>query len=177
MCFIGAKVTSKISKEQIMFNDVKKDIKKSMIKKEGIKYKVYKDSLGKLTVGIGHLVLPEDNLRFDQLISQAQVEAFFNMDVDAAIWASIDQAKQCGEFEKDFIIALTHVNFQLGIYWYKAWPNTWENLKAGRLDKVIDSVMSSLWNKQTPVRTKAFKQALLVEIAEDNRALPTTAIV
>jgi GH24 family phage-related lysozyme (muramidase) len=160
-----------------MFDDVFADIRKSMIEKEGIRNDVYLDSLGYPTVGIGHLVKPEDNLKVGDRISTQRVEALFKDDVTDAILAAIDQAKQIGEFEKDFITALTHVNFQLGIYWYKKWPNTWNNLVNGRYQRVINSVMNSLWHKQTPKRTTAFKMALLQEIAENNRRLPTTQTV
>lgn len=158
-----------ITKEQKMFDEVFVDIRKKMIAEEGIEYTVYRDSLGKPTVGIGHLVLPEDNLVVGQTITSAQVEAFFKKDITDAIWAAISQAKEVGEFEKDFVTALTSVNFQLGVHWYKKWPNTYAALKVGNLEKVIRNVMGSLWHKQTPKRTLAFKQALLQEIAENNR--------
>lgn len=159
----------KIVKEQIMFDRVYKIIRKSMIAKEGIKNKVYLDSLGYPTVGIGHLVRPEDNLKVGDIITAAQIEDFFHSDVSEAIWAAIEQAKEIGEYEVDFIEALTHVNFQLGVHWYKKWPNTYAALKKGLYHKVIDNIMNSLWFRQTPARVKAFKMALLREVTENNR--------
>lgn len=167
----------KLTPREKMFSDVYDIIRESMVREEGIKYIVYKDSLGKLTGGIGHLILPSDNMKHGDPISPEQVEEWFRKDVSGAIWAAIDQAEQIGEFEKDFIKALTHVNFQLGVYWYKKWPNTWRNLTNGRYQKVINSVMRSLWHRQTPRRTTAFKTALLQEIRENNRTLPTTRTV
>lgn len=171
---ISKPVVAKPTKEELMFVQVKSIIRSGMIEKEGIKYEVYKDHLGNLTVGIGHLVKPRDKLKLGDVISAQRVEILFNQDISDAIWAAIDQAKQAGEFEVDFVTALVHVNFQLGIHWTKEWPNTWKNLKAGRLQKVINAVMGSLWHRQTPVRTNAFKQALLIEMIEDNRTLPLT---
>lgn len=160
---------NKVSKEDKMFADVFKNIRKKMIKEEGIRNKVYLDSLNKATGGIGHLITMHDNMVVGQVITTAQIEQWFKDDVSEAIWAAIEQAKEIGEFEVDFVTALTSVNFQLGIHWPTEWPNTYKNLKAGRLQKVINSVMGSLWNRQTPKRTKAFKVALLQEIAENNR--------
>ena len=134
-----------------------------MIKTEGYRKKVYKDSEGHLTVGIGHLVLPEDNLELGDMISDDQVHAFFAKDILPAINAAMDQAIDIGEFEEDFVLALTQVNYQLGINWPKSWPNTYRELLAGNWDAVINAVSTSLWAKQTPARTDAFILALETE--------------
>lgn len=173
MCWLRknpkSEVTPSKSLQMEMFEKVFGKIRVKMIKEEGIKREVYLDSLGKPTVGIGHLVRPEDNLKVGQVISQNHVEELFRQDVTKAIWAAIDQGEEVGEFEEDFITALTSVNFQLGVNWPDKWPNTYAALKVGNLEKVIRNVMGSLWHKQTPKRTMAFKQALLQEIAENNR--------
>jgi GH24 family phage-related lysozyme (muramidase) len=159
----------RVSPEELMFNRVFRKIRKDMIDKEGYELKVYRDSLGFPTVGIGHLVRDEDNLKVGDKITTAQAEEFFKDDISEAIWAAIEQAEEIGEFEEDFVMALTHVNFQLGVHWYKKWPNTYAALKKGDFQKAIDNIMKSLWNRQTPKRTKAFKMALLREIAENDR--------
>jgi GH24 family phage-related lysozyme (muramidase) len=48
--------------------------------REGRRNDVYLDSRGIPTVGIGHKVLPEDNLKVGDVISDAQVEAFYVKD-------------------------------------------------------------------------------------------------
>ncbi len=152
-----------------MYDRVFKIARQEMIKTEGYHLRVYLDSLGKPTVGIGHLVRPEDNLKVGDTITTNRVEGFFRRDIRNAIIHAMNQAEECGEFEDDFVMALTQVNFQLGVNWPKEWPNTYAHLKAGRLQKVIDIVMGSLWHRQTPKRTTAFKMALLKEIKENNR--------
>lgn len=156
-------------KDERMFNIVYQLIRAKMAVEEGVKFIVYLDSLDKLTGGIGHLITPEDNMVLGQRLSHQQVNTWFKEDVSEAIRASIEQAKEVGEFEVDFVTALTSVNFQLGIHWPKKWPNTYKALKAGKLEKVIKSITKSLWNKQTPSRVLNFKMALLQEIAENNR--------
>ncbi len=49
--------------------------------REGIRLKVYKDSKGIPTVGVGHVVLPADNLKVGDHITQAQCDAFLAQDV------------------------------------------------------------------------------------------------
>ena len=74
MCWLRknpkSEVTPSKSLQMEMFEKVFGKIRVKMIKEEGIKREVYLDSLGKPTVGIGHLVRPEDNLKVGQVISQ-----------------------------------------------------------------------------------------------------------
>ncbi len=49
---------------------------------EGYRTDVYKDEYGNNTVGIGHLVVPEDNLSYKDVISKDQVKQFFDADYD-----------------------------------------------------------------------------------------------
>lgn len=157
---------------------VLKKIRSEMIRTEGKRTTVYLDSLGNPTVGIGHLVKPEDNLKVGDVISDEQVDALFSQDIGIAIDAAMQQAKEVGQYEEDFVIALTQVNFQLGINWPNEWPNTYNKLKSGDWDGVINAVETSLWAKQTPARTEEFIQALLAEkmeedtMAEENKTQP-----
>src|ERR1044072_6535185 len=56
-----------------------------LISDEGCVLRVYLDSEGYLTCGIGHLVLAEDHLEEGQHITAAQCQAFFRTEVDTAI--------------------------------------------------------------------------------------------
>lgn len=51
---------------------------------EGVRRKVYLDSVRKPTVGVGHLILPQDGLKVGDVISDAQVDAFLRQDVRIA---------------------------------------------------------------------------------------------
>jgi len=59
-------------------------LKKQLIIDKGFKTKVYKDSKGLPTVGIGHLVLPSDNLKLGDTITKAKAEALFLEDIAIA---------------------------------------------------------------------------------------------
>lgn len=79
---------------------------------EDVRRKVYKDTAKKLTVGVGHLVLPQDNLRLGDVITETQVDAFLSKDIQTALGAVNELVKvpltagQC--------IALTSFTFNLG---------------------------------------------------------------
>lgn len=56
----------------------------AMAEEEGVRYTVYRDVAGYPTVGIGHLVLPEDNLRVGDRISHERAMELHKKDVARA---------------------------------------------------------------------------------------------
>lgn len=132
--------------------------------REGVKDVVYRDSLGKPTVGIGHLVLPSDKLKVGDRISDARISAFFALDSGEALDAAHDQADEAGITSDAFLPYLASVNYQLGTGWRGKFPTTWRLIVAGSYAKAADGLDATLWAKQTPVRVRDFQGAL--------RALP-----
>lgn len=49
--------------------------------REGIRLKVYRDSRGFPSVGVGHLIVPADHLKVGDTITQAQCDAFLAQDI------------------------------------------------------------------------------------------------
>lgn len=141
------------------------------VEEEGKKNTVYKDSLGKLTVGIGHLVTKNDNLKFGQVISDDKVLEFFKVDVMEALNAAKKQAKELDDattenfYTVEFIEALTHVNYQLGIFWRTNFPKIWAALKAGNYSSAISRLKTTKWAKQTPDRVANFINAIQQTVA------------
>lgn len=60
------------------------EFKQALIEEEGVRYTVYRDVAGYPTVGVGHLVTPEDNLRVGQTISEERVSEFLERDITIA---------------------------------------------------------------------------------------------
>lgn len=132
--------------------------------REGVSTKVYKDSLGKLTVGVGHLVLPEDNLKLGDEISMFAVDTFLMADMQKALNAARTQVLMLPvkPSEEDTIIkALTYVNFQLGTAWNKTFKNTWTLMTRGNFKAAAEEIKDSRWYAQTPVRVNDFAKVLL----------------
>lgn len=140
--------------------DVKHEYLSHLRKREGYRNVVYRDSLGKPTVGVGHLVKPSDNLKVGDKISDDQVMAFLEKDSSHAFEAAQKQAAELGVTDPRFVIALGSVNYQLGTGWRKKFPSTWAEMKDGNFAKAADKLETSLWNKQTPVRVDDFQKAL-----------------
>ena len=63
---------------------VSDEFKRALIEEEGVRHTVYRDVAGYPTVGVGHLVVPGDNLRVGDRISSAQVMRFLESDLQMA---------------------------------------------------------------------------------------------
>jgi GH24 family phage-related lysozyme (muramidase) len=147
-----------------MFDEIYKQgvalARQNLILREGRRNVAYLDSVGKLTIGIGHLVKPQDNIRLGQRISDAQVDYFFNNDIATAAGAAKSQALELGKYNPDFLAALISVNFQLGTGWFKEFANTYKDLKSGNGAAAISRLNNSLWYSQTPTRVADFQSAI-----------------
>lgn len=141
--------------------EVPKEVLDHIKLREGYSDKVYKDSLGYLTGGWGHLIIPDDNLRLHDLIPLSRAEDWLKKDAIKAYKAALEQAAELDKQDDSaLIIVLTSVNFQLGTYWRKKFPITWESIKEKNYTKAIKNLEASLWNKQTPVRVRDFIKEL-----------------
>jgi len=144
-----------------MIEEAMKIWKAHAIQREGRRNKVYLDSLKKPTVGIGHLVKPEDKLKLGDIISDIQIDIFFNKDSDKALNTSYKQWKEINILTPEWLAALISVNFQLGDFSVK-FKNSYKLLVRHEFDKVIQNLQNSLWAKQTPLRVADFIEAIEV---------------
>ena len=127
--------------------------------REGKRNTVYADSLGKPTVGIGHLVTHSDGLKLGDKITDKQVQEFFTKDSQSALKKSLEQCTESGVLNPEWLAALISVNFQLGDI-RKVFYTSWPLLCQGKKDAAIRGFQNSAWAKQTPVRVDDFVDAI-----------------
>jgi GH24 family phage-related lysozyme (muramidase) len=126
-------------------------------KREGLILKVYKDSLGKLTAGYGHLIKPgEEALGITQTLS----DRWLKEDYQGAYRAAQEQAATLPLWTQELEDVLISVNYQLGIKWTSKFPKTWAMMVEGKYEEAAREVEDSLWHKQTPVRVRDLQRAL-----------------
>lgn len=113
----------------------------------------------KLTVGIGHLIMPEDNLKKGDEISDERIELLFELDTASALSVSLEHWLDIGVFTAPFLAALISANFQLGDFSYK-FKKSYPLLISGKYEQVIENLHNSIWMKQTPVRVNDFITAI-----------------
>ena len=138
-----------------MFDKVKERIKKH----EGFRNIVYLDSLGKATIGYGHLITKADNFIQGKEYSKEELEAVFEKDFDNAF----NQAMTLiGDFNicEDAIGVVIEMVFQLGVGGVSKFKNMLESLKESDYAHAAVHMLASNWSKQTPERCEELAEIL-----------------
>lgn len=128
------------------------EIKESIKKEEGIRLNVYRDSLGNLTVGYGHL------LRVGSIIPQSVADALFEFDYDRACkdYDTLNLDLDIGR--KGVIIDMV---FNLGLGGVQRFSKMIGHLKAKNWIQAAYELMESEYAKQVPERAKRNRDRLL----------------
>lgn len=125
---------------------------------EGKKSKPYKDTVGKLTIGIGR------NLD-DRGITEEEIVFLFGTDVaivekeldkNLRWWRDMSEVRQR---------VLADMCFNLGITKLLAFKNTLEAMRTGRYNDAASGMLNSLWAKQ--VKGRAVRLANMMRTGED----------
>lgn len=129
------------------------DLIEQLKRDEGMRLTPYKDSIGKLTIGIGR------NLD-DVGISKDEAEYLLANDVakvkielgQALPWTSgLDQAR---------LGALQNMAFNMGVKGLLKFKNTLSLIKAGQYDAAAHEMMLSLWARQVGARATRLAQQI-----------------
>ena len=131
---------------------------------EGCVLEPYKDSLGKLTVGIGHLVQPHERKRFQEgvKITQEEADELFDIDLNRAA-AGADELilKKIGSHDdlpQSIQEVLVEMVFQLGATGVKQFRNMWASLKEKDGEMAAMHMKDSRWHKQTKNRCESLSK-------------------
>lgn len=120
-------------------------LRRQLIHDEGLRLKAYRDSVGKLTIGVGR------NLD-DKGISEAEAAVLLENDIaehvallDAKLpwWRKLDEARQN---------ALANMCFNLGINGLLGFTNSLALLERGEYEKAAANLAMSKWAKQVGPR-------------------------
>jgi GH24 family phage-related lysozyme (muramidase) len=146
--------------------------------REGFDSKSYKDSLGKMTGGTGHLMTAAEIATYPEgtEIPTAVTDAWFDVDIAEAMADADEQGKQIPGNNPEFEEALVSMNFQLCGDWMDKFPTAWKHMKSGNFKGAAaeleytseGSGVKSDWWKQTKIRVKDMKKALSkMEVQDD----------
>ena len=128
---------------------------KSVKEHEGYRNKVYLDSLGKRTVGVGHLCV-EDHWEDNKEYSEEYLMKVLKDDLKNAIQGAKDLLKDfplLDDLAEEIIIEMI---FQLGKTGVSKFKNMWKALQQEppQYDVAATEMLDSRWAKQTPNRAK-----------------------
>jgi lysozyme len=131
-------------------NDDNIEIMKKYIQEhEGLRLKVYKDSLGKLTVGFGHLILPGE--KYDTITLEKANEIF-----EDDFKNHYEQAEQFPGFDKlpfSKKCVIVDMVFNLGKF-YLSWPRFTGFMQAGDYVSASNEIKTSKYYRQVGRRAK-----------------------
>jgi len=140
----------------LSYHSLKKRIKQN----EGFSLKVYKDQLGFLTIGYGHLILPSETNLLEKKIHKKELEKIFEQDFNKALNSFNDRLKIFTSNKKETEL-LVEMVFQLGIKGVLRFKSLLKNMNKGNKHLVCFEMMDSLWYKQTPNRVKILVKIFL----------------
>ena len=126
----------------------------SVKKHEGYRNKVYLDTLGKRTIGVGHLCV-EDFWEDDKEYEESFLMEILEKDLQSAIDQADDMCKDL-KISSDAKILIIEMIFQLGGNGVSKFRKMWQALQQDPPDYAEASVqmLDSRWAKQTPNRAK-----------------------
>lgn len=119
---------------------------------EGLRYKPYVDTVGKVTIGIGH------NLT-DSGLSEAAVDLIFQEDIDRATSAAATFSWYQGLDEIRQMIVVCMV-FNMGLGGFSQFRMAISALQSGDFAAAADDFLLSQWAKQVGNRAKVYAQII-----------------
>jgi lysozyme len=127
----------------------------SVKKHEGYRNKVYLDTLGKRTVGVGHLCV-EDFWEDDKEYEESFLMEILEKDLQNAIKGAKDLIAENGCMDMDEIAEeiIIEMVFQLGKTGVSKFRNMWKHLSALEYASAASEMLDSRWAKQTPNRAQ-----------------------
>ena len=135
---------------KLSYQNLKKRIKKN----EGYSLKPYRDQLGYLTIGYGHLILPSEKHLLSEKIKTSKLQNLFKKDFNKALNDFKLHLRVFCSNKKDAELLIEMV-FQIGIKGVIKFNKLLYNMKKRNKHLVCFEMMESLWYKQTPKRVKS----------------------
>jgi len=126
---------------------------KSVKAHEGYRNKVYLDSLGKRTVGVGHLCV-EDFWEDGEEYGEKFLLTILEQDLKSAIQGAEELCSDCPALEDQAKEIIVEMVFQLGKTGVSKFRNMWKALKMPDYPTAAKEMLDSRWADQTPKRAK-----------------------
>ena len=137
-----------------------RELKKRIKKNEGFSLKPYKDQLGYLTIGYGHLILPNETYLLKNKTNKLQLNSIFEQDFERALgdYKRFIKQKHHNRKDKELLIEMT---YQMGAKRVLKFKKLISNMQKNKKHLVCFEMMDSLWYTQTPNRVKNLIRAFL----------------
>jgi len=128
------------------------EIKARIKKHEGFIPKIYRDSLGKATIGYGHLITEKDNFKEGIEYSIEELEEVFNQDFNKAVEGANELTSKLNIILAKIKGVIIEMVFQLGKTGVSKFKKFFEALNNQDYNEAANQMIDSNWYKQTPKR-------------------------
>jgi lysozyme len=127
--------------------------------------RVYKDSEGFLTAGVGHKLTKEELTQYKEgdTVPVDVVRSWLIKDARTAKNTAVSKLEEIRPDlldNEEMLAATASFYYQLGKEGGDKFKNMWAAIEAGDGDKAYDEALDSLWYKQTPRRARNFAELL-----------------
>lgn len=165
--------------DYIADDDPNYTIEKMLINDEGIRNRVYKDSEGFPTVGIGHLITSQKTMspavinpilskqvgrEVNMAINNEEVRMLFQQDLEK-VQRDIVKNPRTGpvyiKMNRSRQMAMENMSFQMGVAGLAKFKNTLKAMEEERWQDAYRGLQDSLWAKQTPGRSQRVSKIVL----------------
>jgi len=128
-----------------------KAVKERIKKHEGFRNTVYLDSLGKATIGYGHLLTEDDDFEEGIQYDKSLLEVLFDKDFNRSAYNAeqlLEGIDIC-DTAREIIVEMV---FQLGIGGVSKFKKMFEALRKKDYNEAANQMLDSQWIVQTPKR-------------------------
>jgi GH24 family phage-related lysozyme (muramidase) len=126
-------------------------VKDRIKKHEGFRNTIYSDSLGKATIGYGHLLTEDDDFEEGIQYDKSLLEVLFDKDFNRAAYNAeqlLEGIDIC-DTAREIIVEMV---FQLGIGGVSKFKKMFEALRKKDYNEAAEQMLDSQWRVQTPKR-------------------------
>ena len=135
-------------------------LKKRIRDHEGFIAKPYLDSLGKATIGYGHLITDEDNFELDKEYSKDELLKLFEKDFGKAQMGADQLVGHIQELHIEAKNVITEMVFQLGTMGVRKFKNMISALEARDYQRASAEMLDSRWHAQTTNRCESLSKIM-----------------
>ncbi len=135
-------------------------LKKRIRDHEGFVPKPYLDSLGKATIGYGHLITDEDNFELDKEYSKDELLKLFEKDFAKAEMGADQLVGHIQELHIEAKNIVTEMVFQLGTQGVRNFRKMISALEARDYQRASAEMLDSRWHAQTTNRCESLSKIM-----------------
>ncbi len=144
--------------------EITDELKARVIAHEGIVDELYLDSLGKATVGIGHLIQPHERDRFPKgkKISREEIDELFDIDINRAAAGADLLINECigHDLPQHVGEVIVEMVFQLGTQGVRNFKKMWKAMRVKDWKTASLEMQDSRWHQQTPKRCEELSEII-----------------